>query len=278
MADGWKLTENWYQLLELEFDPNPIVDETLISERIEEKKKIWASKANDYKHGAEYRKYLDYAKKGTITKDMIGEENHRDELIKDACDKVYSPIDKTLKTLSKSKPEISADTVDKMAKKYKVEVAVVKNRISALGLTIVASQGGDYEATYQKYYKTKPNGADKFNGIATMLEAVHAKDLYDFLYNDQAIKNAQNQPCDALRQKAGEKKKVYSKKHDAESGTGSKLCGQCELTFKDDSSKAEYDKYLEYIRRKEILEEAKGVLGALLLILACFLALNKKTF
>ena len=80
-----------------------------------------------------------------------------------------------------------------------------------------------------------------------------------FLYHGTSIKNAQNQPCYALRQRATEKKKKEFFKSDGISGTGSKLCGQCEQTFKDDASKAIYDKYLEYIRRKEIMDEAKGM-------------------
>ena len=41
--------------------------------------------------------------------------------------------------------------------------------------------------------------------------------------------------------------------------TGSKLCGQCEIVFKDDSSKEAYDRYLEYVRRKIILDDAKSI-------------------
>ena len=251
------MTENWYVVLELEFDPKPVEDENLIRERIQEKTKFWSSKANDFNRGAEYRKYLDYAKKGVIEKEMIGEANIRAELVRDACDKVYGPIDKTLKQMRKT--EIPSDTVEKMAKKLKVDADVIKRRISALGMKVGSAQGGDHEATYDKYYKSKPQNTDTFNGIASMLESFHAKDLYDFLYQGTPIKNAQNQPCDALRQRASERKKKEFFKADGISGTGSKLCGQCEQTFKDDSSKAIYDKYLEYIRRKEVMDEAKGM-------------------
>lgn len=251
------MTENWYVVLELEFDPNPVNDENLIRDRIQEKTKFWSSKANDFNRGAEYRRYLDYAKKGVIEKEMIGEANIRAELVKDACDKVYGPIDRTLKQMRKT--EIPADTVDKMAKRLKVDAEVIKKRIAALGMKVGASQGGDYEATYEKYYKSKPQNTDTYNGIASMLESFHVKDLYEFLYQGTPIKNANNQPCDALRQRASEKKKKEFFKADGISGTGSKLCGQCEQTFKDDTSKGIYDKYLEYIRRKEVLDNAKSI-------------------
>ena len=47
------MTENWYLVLELDFDPNPVNDEALIEQRIEEKRKFWSSKANDFNRGAE---------------------------------------------------------------------------------------------------------------------------------------------------------------------------------------------------------------------------------
>ena len=250
------MTENWYLVLELEYDPKPVQDEAVIKQRIEEKTKFWSSKANDFNKGAEYRKYLDYAKKGVIENEMLNPAE-RAAMIKDACDKVYGPIDNTLKQMRKS--EIPEDTVDKMAKKLKVDPEVVKKRIAALGMKVVASQGKDFEATYDKYYKTKPQNADTYNGIAKMLETFHAEDLYEFLYQGSNVKNAQNQPCDALRQRAAEKKKKEYFKNDAVSGTGSKLCGQCEQTFKDDASKAIYDKYLEYMRRKKVLDAVKDI-------------------
>ena len=85
------MTENWYVILELEFDPKPVVDESIIEQKIEEKRKFWSSKANDFNHGAEYRRYSQ--KLPEIKKDMIGDANIRDELIKDACEKVYGPVD-----------------------------------------------------------------------------------------------------------------------------------------------------------------------------------------
>lgn len=55
------------------------------------------------------------------------------------------------------------------------------------------------------------------------------------------------------------RKKTEFYKNDSVSGTGSKLCGQCELAFKDESSKDVYDKYLEYTKRKAILDDAKSI-------------------
>ena len=247
------MTENWYIILGLDFDPNPVQDETVIAQKIEEKRKFWSSKANDFNHGAEYRKYTQMLSE--IKKDMIGPENIRAELIKDACEKTYGPIDKTLKMIKKT--EIPQDTIEKMAKKLKVDVETVKRRASALGIKIVASQGGNYQATYDKYYKTKPQNADKYNGMNALLKSFNATNLYEFLYAGTSVKNPRNLPCDTLKQRAKERKTKEFYKNDSVSGSGSKLCGQCEECFKDDASKQIYDKYLEYNARKNILDEVK---------------------
>ena len=67
--------------------------------------------------------------------------------------------------------------------------------------------------------------------------------------------------CPAIRSASGRtrKKKSDFYKTDNISGTGAKLCGQCKLAFKDDQSKAVYDSYLEYVRRKSVLDDAKSI-------------------
>lgn len=249
------MTENWYIVLELEFDPNPVINESVIYQRIEEKRKFWSSKANDFNHGPEYRKYSQMLP--DIIKDMTGEANIRKELIKDACEKTYGPIDKILKQIKKT--EIPSDTIEKIAKKQKVTVDVVKRRATALGIKIVNAQGGDSQALYDKYYKTKPQNVDKFNGMKQFLKSFNVDNLYDFLYSGTSIKNACNLPCDVLRQRAKEKKTKEFYKNDSISGSGSKLCGQCDETFKDDNSKRIYDKYIEYNKRKIILDGTKEI-------------------
>ena len=106
------MTENWYVILELEFDPNPVVDERIIEQKIEEKRKFWSSKANDFYKGPTYRKYLQMV--STIKEDMIGPNNIRKELIEDACRSVYGSIDKILKEIRKT--QITYDVIEKIAK------------------------------------------------------------------------------------------------------------------------------------------------------------------
>lgn len=249
------MTENWYIVLELEFDPNPVTEESIINQRIEEKRKFWSSKANDFNHGPEYRKYSQMLP--DIKKDMTGGANIRKELIKDACEKTYGPIDKILKQIKKT--EIPRDTIEKIAKRQKVSEDIVKRRAIALGIKIGNTQGGDSQALYDKYYKMKPQNVDKFNGMKQMLKSFNVDNLYDFLYAGTTIKNACNLPCDTLRQRAKEKKTKEFNKTDSISGTGSKLCGQCDEIFKEDTSRQIYDKYIEYNKRRIILDDAKEI-------------------
>lgn len=250
------MADNWYVILELEFDP-PVEDEQKISDRIDEKAKFWSTHFNDFKMGAQYRAW--HQNIPQIKKDMIGATNIRKQLAADACTIVYNPVDKLLKTIGR-KGNITADEGDKLSKKLKISIDVVKKRAAKLGIKWDASGvSKDYQATYDKYYKTKPQNASSFDGMKQMLSSFNVDNLYDFLYINTTVKNANRLPCETLRQRAAEKKKTEFYKNDSISGTGSKLCGQCELAFKDESSKDVYDKYLEYTKRKAILDDAKSI-------------------
>lgn len=250
------MADNWYVILELEFDP-PVEDEQKIADKIDERAKFWSTHFNDFKMGAQYRAW--HQNIPQIKKDMIGAANIRTQLAADACTIVYGPVDKLLKTIGR-KGNITADEGDKLSKKLKISIDVVKKRAAKLGIKWETVGGSrDYQATYDKYYKTKPQNASSFEGMKQMLSSFNVDSLYDFLFINTPVKNANRLPCETLRQKAGEKKKSEFYKNDSISGTGSKLCGQCELTFKDESSKDVYDKYLEYTKRKAILDDAKSI-------------------
>lgn len=248
------MAENWYVILELEFDP-PVEDEKKIADKIDERAKFWSTHFNDFKMGAQYRAWHQNIPK--IKKDMIGPANIRKQLATDACTEIYGPIDKLLKTIGR-KGYINNVEGDKLAKSKKVSVDVVKKRAAKLGIEWKV-ETVDYQAIYDKYYKTKPQNASAFDGMKQMLSSFNVDNLYDFLYANTTVKNANRLPCETLRQRATEKKKTEFYKNDSISGTGSKLCGQCELAFKDDNSKDVYDKYLEYAKRKSILDDAKSV-------------------
>ena len=249
------MADNWYIILDLEFD-QPVEDEQLIEARIEEKKKFWSTNFNDFKMGPQYRTWNQNIPQ--IKKDMIGPENKRKQIAAEACDAVYGPIDKFLKTISR-KGFVTEDEGSRISEKIGRPLAVVKKRAAKLGIKWEAGAAKDYQATYDKYYKTKPAGASKYEGLKGMLETFGVKNLYEFLFKDTPTKNAANLPCETLRQIASEKKKKEFYKNDSISGTGKKLCGECEITFKDESSKNVYDQYLEYDKRKSVLDEVKNI-------------------
>lgn len=249
------MTENWYMILELEFDP-PVQDEAIIAAKIDEKAKFWAANFNNFKLGPQYRAW--HQNIPQIKKDMIGPDNIRAELAKDACDKVYGPVDKLLKTIGK-KGYITEDEGDKLAAKLKVKLDLVRKRVQKLGLEWRKGSGEKHQKLYEKYYKSKPLGAANFDGMAQLLASFQTDNLYDFLYAGTTIdaKTARNMPCDRLLTRSQEKKKQEFSGHTSVAGSGAKLCGQCELIFKTDAEKKKYDEYLEYMRRKKVFDEIK---------------------
>ena len=244
---------NWYIILELEFYPNPVNDEAIIQQRIDEKSKFWSRNVNNFQH-KEYKDYLENVSK--IKEDMIGSKNKRTELIKNACEITFSSIDKTFKMIKKT--EISEETIDKISKKNNVDPEIVKKRAIALGIKIGESQSGDYDAIYKKYYKEKPQNANKYDGMIPNLKVFDVSNLYEFLYMGMTIKKPQNLPCSDLIQRAKEKNSQFYKT-DRLSASGKLLCSECEKNFKDDVSKQIYDKYLEYNMRKSILDEVRDI-------------------
>lgn len=250
-----KLADNWYVILELEFDP-PIEDEQKIIEKIEEKSKFWSMHFNDLK-GAQYRSWHQNIPK--IKRDMIGSNNIRKQLASEACQLVYGPIDKFLRTIGR-KGYITSNEGKKLSEKLKITIDVVKKRTKALGIKWVEGTNTDFQSIYDKYYKAKPQNIATYNGIMKQqLMSFGVDNLYDFLYMNTTVKNANKLPYNTLYSKAIEKKKTEFYKTDNISGTGSKLCGQCEIVFKDNNSKETYDKYLEYTKRKSILDDTKSI-------------------
>lgn len=251
------MTENWYLILELEFEPNPIVDEAVIRQRIREKQKFWSSKANDFNHGSEYKNNMLLCKDENAIVADIQNDDIRAEMVKDACEKRYGLIDKTLKRMLKS--ELSEETIKRVADKNKFDLDVVKERMKVLNIKLIQSKEENYQEIYEKYYKKKPQNADKYNVMKAFFAPFNVDNLYDFLALNTTQKNIQNLPSDNLRQLAKEKKKKEFYKNDAISSAGAKLCRQCEECFKDEKEKQTYDQYRGYIKRKELLDELKDL-------------------
>ena len=249
------MADNWYIVLELEFDP-PVEDEAEISKRIEEKARFWSTKSQDFRMGKQYQVW--HQSLNQIKKDMIGPDNRRRELAKAACEEAYGPIDKLLKLMGR-KGEITKDEAEKMAAKQKVPVERVFRRMKKLGIRLSEGKEADHQAVYEKYYKSKPKDSAAFDTVKPLLDTMNLADLYEFLADGTAnqAKSLKNMPCANLVSMAQEKKSQYIKS-DAVSSAGKKLCGHCETIFSSDAGKRNYDEYLEYMKRKEILDYAKS--------------------
>ncbi len=249
------MADNWYVVLELDFDP-PVEDEQKIEARIGEKAKFWSTHHSDFKYGPEYRRWSDSV--AQIRKDMIGPANIRKQLAADACACIYGPVDKMLHTIAR-KGYVTSDEIANLAKKLGVDGDTVGRRVTSLGIRRTEEKRTDYPATYDKYYKSKPQGAANYDGLGGMLESFGVKNLYEFLFMGTPTQNADKLSCSALLQRTGERKKKYAGKNNSESGTGNKLCNQCQLAFKDETSKDVYDRYLEYSKRRAVLDYVRSV-------------------
>ena len=115
--------------------------------------------------------------------------------------------DKSLKTIGR-KGYISEGEGNKLAASKKISIDIVKKRVSKLGIEW-RQDTVDYQAIYDKYYKTKPQNSAMYDQDVERLASFNVEDLYGFLYVDTTIKNAKDLPCETLRLRAGEKKKTF---------------------------------------------------------------------
>lgn len=248
------MNKNCYLILELDFDP-PVEDQAVIDQRIEDKRKFWASKFNDSFKGTEYKEYSDNLEE---IRRIMSDPVERKKQAEAARNDVYAKLDKDLTILGRSSGEIVEDFVGKVASKYGVSVDVVKKRVAALGIKI-GKMNVDFETIYKRYYETKPVQAATFKDQETNLQVFNKDNFYDFL-NPGIIKNYNNLPCDTFKQRVKEMMEAPDfKKPDVIGSSGKRLCSACMLAFKDEDSKRIYDEYLEWYKRRSILDHAKDI-------------------
>ncbi|AKB44375.1 cell surface protein [Methanosarcina vacuolata Z-761] len=188
-------------------------------------------------------------------KEIMNDPSKRKKEAASARNIAYALLDEDLKILGMN-GEISEDVVVNIADKKKMSINIVKKRASALGIKIIPKV--DFQITYDKYYKNKPQNADEFESVVVYLKPFNKDNLYDFL-NPGTMQNVDKLPCDKLKQLAQEKKKNEFYKNDTASSSGKKVCEACELAFKDESRKTIYDDYLAWCKRRSILDHAKEI-------------------
>nr|WP_072537015.1 zinc ribbon domain-containing protein [Anaerococcus mediterraneensis] len=248
---GEKRIYNWYEELELSFDP-PVEDEAVIEKRINEKSVEWSklsTTSSDKKYGILGDMIDD------IKKDMLGEANIRKDLAKEAKDKRNESIDVYLDAIS-GKQYIKQSEINSIVSRLKMDKDVIINRIKERNIPIEEGEdNSDYQDIYDKYYKKRSASDRKFRGISKTLQSLNKETLYEFLYDDPIA--AKDLPAQTLLARAKERKEKEFFKTDRISAIGSDLCSSCQEVFENENTKAEYDDYLDTDRLKNILKDFK---------------------
>lgn len=249
------MSDNWYIVLELDIEP-PIHDEKVIANRIEEKKKFWAVHFNDFKNGAQYRKWHQCVPQ--IIKDMIGPENRRDLFVSEAIKLKYASLDTMLNGLS-AKGYITYHEANKLSQKENLSIDVIEQRANFLGIEITKSDNCIKEELYNKYYATSKGEWAYYNTFKFLLSSFSVNNLYEFLSLNSSEKFTPANHPEELIKRIQTKKRNEFYKSDSISGNGTKLCGFAEIVFCENNKKCDYDLYLAHTEVKKILDEIKSV-------------------
>ena len=250
MADRNEIEYNWYEILGLEYYPAAEENKEKIKARIEEKRKEWLRKETDPLNGTKYKNYGELLKHGVIESEMFNSAK-RKELIRDAQNKLFEPIDKFLKYFEGS--IITSKKIKEIAEKTKRKEDLIKKRIEENGKIEL------YDEKIYKNYCEYINRKYEFLTVEQNLKILDKKDLYEFLNSENINVNR----LDARRviENIKEKRKDLIKS-DNETSAKKKLFTECEKIFGDVAKRKEYDeylKYLKYINVKKELEEIKTI-------------------
>ena len=250
MADRNRIEYNWYEILSLEYYPIPEENEEKIKAKIEEKRKEWLRKETDPLNGTKYKNYGELLKHGVIESEMLN-STKRKELIRDAQNKLFEPIDKFLKYFEGS--IITSQKIKEIAEKTKRKENLIKKRIEENGKIEL------YDEKIYKNYCEYINRKYEFLTVEQNLKILNKKDLYEFL-NSENI-NVNRLDARGIIENIKEKRKDLIKS-DNETSAKKKLFTECEKIFGDVAKRKEYDeylKYLKYINVKKELEEIKTI-------------------
>ena len=250
MADRNKIEYNWYEILGLEYYPAAEENEEKIKVRIEEKRKEWLRKETDPLNGTKYKNYGELLKHGVIETEMLNSAK-RKELIKDAQNKLFEPIDKFLRFFEGS--IITSEKIQEIAARIKRKEDLIKKRIEENGKIEL------YDEKIYKNYCECINRKYEFLTVEQNLKILDKKNLYEFLDSENI--NAGRLDTRGIIEAIKEKRKKLIKS-DNETSAKKKLFTECEKIFGNGAKRNEYDeylKYLKYIEVKKELEEIKSI-------------------
>ena len=247
MAEKNKIEHNWYEILELTFYPVAEENEEKIKNRIDEKRKQWIINGSDIIKGTDYKIYLNLYNKGIISEQMLGKNNIREKLIKDARNNYFKPIDDFLNAIGNI--PITNEIIKKIAKESKRDEKLVVERIQQSGKKIdfdeAKKTASDAYKNYCNYMKKKFKFLTVFRGIDQYLKILNKKNLYDFLISEGL-------ELKTLSVNKIDEKRLKLLKSDDETSAKRKLYSECEKMLKYTEIKTEYDDYLKYLKYKEV--------------------------
>jgi len=247
MAEKNKIEHNWYEILELTFYPVAEENEEKIKNRIDEKRKQWIINGSDIIKGTDYKIYLNLYNKGIIYEQMLGKNNIREKLIKDARNNYFKPIDDFLNAIGNI--PITNEIIKKIAKESKRDEKLVVERIQQSGKKIDFDEAkkiaSDAYNNYCNYMKKKFKFLTVFRGIDQYLRILNKKNLYDFLISEGL-------ELKTLTVSKIDEKRLKLLKSDDETSAKRKLYSECEKILKYTEIETEYDDYLKYLKYKEV--------------------------
>ena len=261
MAEKNKIEYNWYKILDLEFYPVAEESEKKIKNRIEEKRKYWIRNASDIIKGTDCKIYLNLYNKGVISEQMLGKNNIRKDLIKDARNTYFKPIDDFLNVIGNI--PITNEIIKKIAKETKRSEKLVVERIKQAGKKTESGETRKIMSVvynnYCSYMTKKFKFLTIFRGIDQHLKILNKKNLYDFLISE-------NLELKTLTGGKINEKRLKLLKSNDETSSKKKLYSECERMLKNAEIKREYDEYLKYLKYKkvsEILFKIKKIFNAI---------------
>ncbi len=243
-----KIKNNWYKILELEYYPNPVEDEDVIRDRIEDKKAFWAKKRNDFSKGKEYTKYLELENKKVIEEEMLDPENNkRKEMIRELQNILFKAVDDMLEFCEGE--YISSKVVKEFSKQEGLDEKLIKIRLKEKGKRIEEYRNPIYENYCENLKKKITN----YDNSKKNLDLLGKKNLYDFL-NSEGIYCQSETDTEKILEKIEERRKKLVKP-DAETSAKKELLSECHLIFKNAQKKREYDEYVEHLKYLEVSKE-----------------------
>ena len=254
---------NYFLLLELPYYPAEN-KESVILDRIEEKKRFWTQNINHYQKSAIYRHYIQLI---PDIKHRMLDKSLREQEAKEAIKYVYNKLDPYFKMMAVSKTfceeeielieehsHLNKDIIIQHMGYYNISLGIKSLPPEHLRIAYknMPMQTSDYwKKIYEDEYEKKPISAEKYQLMEDKLKIFGVEDYYEFLEISEKEKIGYQPFMLYVQVQKIEKEKF--KKNDMESAVGRQICSSCYIAFENTQTKQEYDKYIEWKEKKNLL-------------------------